>query len=505
MTETANKALVGNVADLPNTMAVPEAPPRRPSPYKSIGAPGIIVTGGFIHEGEKDSRLVGQRKFRTYSDLLCNVAIVAAGARAFLFLVAKPEWSVEPADDSAEAQRLADLVDEILHDMVTPFHQVVRRAALFRFYGFGLQEWTAKKRDDGSIGFLDVEPRAQSTIYRWDLDVHGNVVGVVQLAPQSMAEIYLHRQKLVYCVDDSMNDSPEGLGLFRHLAKAADRLARYELLEAWGYQTDIRGIPIVRAPLAELQALRDQGAEGIAAANAQLTPFRNLLSSHNKSDELGILIESETYRSTGEQQTPSSIRRFDFELLKGEAGPHAEIAAAIERLNREMARVLGVEHLLLGADSQGSHAMAQDKSQAFAELIDATIVDLRAQFEKDLLEPLWLLNGWDRDLMPTFRTSPLALTDIEETGKALVALATAGAPLMPNDPAVNKVRQLIGLPDAPEVDLSLTPPMPGVGMLPGQAEPISAEEQAKIDAGAAGQDDEEVTDEPEESGKDPKA
>jgi len=489
MTDQIQKVLGGSTP-APNVFTIQDAPTRMPPATRTVGAPGFVLTGGYLLENEKDPRVSGLRKFRLYSDILANTAIVGASLRAFIALVGKPEWTVVPADDSAEALELAEFAEEVLFkDMITHWPQVVRRAALYRFYGFGVQEWTAKKRDDGRIGLLDIEPRPQTTVHRWDCDQHGNVIGVVQMAPATQREIYLPRQKLLYLVDDAINDSPEGLGLFRHIVKDADKLLRLELIESWGFESDIRGIPIVRAPLKELREL------GTELEEAQLAPLRRILADHKRGPELGLMLESETFRSTGEGQTPSGVKRFDFELLRGDAGPHEEIAAAIERLNRQIARVMGTEHLLLGADSKGSHAMAQDKSQAFAELIDATLVDIRAQARKDLLEPVWDLNGLDRALMPTFRTSPLALSDVQETTEALVKMAQAGAPLMPNDPAVNKVRALIGLPDAPEVDLSLTAPLPGQGMLPGQAPPTPEE-----DMEGDGDEDQEVASEPEEKG-----
>lgn len=462
MTSTSKYARVAKafeqfltIDEFPDTSSIRNAPTAPVPPDVAVGAPGMVVYQGFLLSDEKDPRLHGQKKFALYSDILANTAIVGAGARFFLSLVGKADWSVEPADDSKEAQKYADLVEDMIHDMETPWHRVVRRAALFRFYGFGLQEWTAKMRDDGNIGIADVEARAQMTVWRWDCDMHGTVKGVVQLAPQNQREIYLPRKKLVYLVDDAMHDNPEGLGLFRHLVKAADKLAAFELLEARGYESDIRGIPVLRAPLAELRKAVTAGTIDAAQMQAQLKPLQDFMRGHVKSPSLAMLMESETFRSTGEQQTPSAIKKFDVELLRGDDGPHAPIAAAIERLNREIARVLGVEHLLLGADSKGSHAMAADKSQAFGEIVDSTLVEIRAAFEHDLLTRVWELNGWPEEMMPSFCTSPIQYRDIQSVTGALADLAKAGAPLGANDPAINQIRKIIGLADAPEQDPAL--------------------------------------------------
>jgi len=465
----------------PESTRVAYPKPTKPSAFRAVGAPGFVVVGGWLVDDERDALLQGSRKYVTYADVLANSTIVAAGVRYLLGLVGKPNWKVEPADDSPLAREYAEAVESMMHDMVTPWHRVVRRAAMFRLYGFSIQEWTAKRREDGLVGLLDVEPRAQRTIERWDVDLRGEVLGVVQRSPQDSREIYLPRQKLVYLVDDSINDNPEGLGLFRHLVKAARRLERLELMEAWGFESDLRGIPVVRAPL---DILQDLPAEDAAAIRQPLEAF---IRNHIKSPGMGLLLDSAPYKSIGDTQAPSSVPMYDVELLRGENGPHAEVAAAIERVNRELARVLGVEQLLLGADSRGSHALAVDKTQSFGLLVDSTLVELARSFEADLLEPLWRLNGWDRALIPTLKPDQVQYRDIEQVTGALRDLSQAGAPVMPGDPAVDEVRDLLGLSRPPAVDLSLG------GMPPAEPEPPAGEEP----------DDDAVPTEPEEAGEEP--
>ncbi len=450
---------MADTVDISRTLNLEE----KPKPFEQMGTPGTAVFGGYILENEKDDSLQGRQKFTTYSDILANTAIVAAGVRFFVNLVAKAGWKVEPKDDSAEAKKLAELVDDILHDMNTPWHRIVRRAAMFRFYGFSIQEWTAKRRDDGTIGFLDIEPRPQLTIEQWDTDMHGNVHGCVQRSPQDGYYHYLPRAKIVYLCDDSLHDSPEGLGLFRHIAKTARALERLELLESWGYETDLRGIPIARAPLSKIEQLVNEKKLTVQQAAALRAPFEAFIDKHAKNPSLGMLMDSAVYRSDGELKTPSGTPLWAVELLKGDSGPHEAVAAAIERKNREIARVLGVEQLLLGSDSKGSYALAEDKSQSFGMIVDSTLVEMRAQFKKDVLGPLWELNGWDKALMPELKTESIQYRDVQQIVAALEGLAKAGAPLTPNDPAVNEVRSQVGLTDAPEHDMSLAPaaPMPG--------------------------------------------
>lgn len=427
--------------------------PSRVTPTDTLGAPGTAIYGGYLVTREKSSELTGIKRYETFGEILANTSIVSAGVRFFLGMVAKARWSVEAADDSQAAQDMADMVDEIMHDMATPWHRIVRRAAGFILYGFSVQEWTAKKREDGTIGFLDIEPRAQLTIEQWDLDAAGTVLGVIQTDPQDGKRIYIPREKLVYLVDDALNDSPEGLGLLRHVVQLAKRIERYELLEGWGYETDLRGVPIARGPWADLEGRVQAGTLSRAQVNTLKQPFIDFVDSHNKNPELGMLLDSRTYQTTDERSTPSNVRQWDVELLQGSPTSAGDMHVALERLNREAARIFGVEHLLLGGDSGGAYALSKDKSQSFGMLVDSCLKELKESFKKDVLDRLWDLNGWDPELKPSFTIEQSQFRDLDVLGGLLEQLARAGAPLAPDDPAVNELREQAGLSAAPEMDL----------------------------------------------------
>ena len=98
----------------------PQVDKPRQRPFTEMGSPGTAVYGGFIVESESDATLSGRAKYLTYSNFLANTTIVSAGVRLFLNLIAKAEWRAEPRDDSEEAVRMAELVDDILEDMDTP-------------------------------------------------------------------------------------------------------------------------------------------------------------------------------------------------------------------------------------------------------------------------------------------------------------------------------------------------------------------------------------------------
>ena len=422
-----------------------------PTPYKSEGGPGVAVFGGYVDEAETNFKVAGREKYRTYTNLLANTSIVAASVRFFLNLCAKADWNVQAADESAEAVRIKEWFEKALHDMETPWHRVVRRAALYRYYGFSIQEWTAKKNEaDGSIGIKDVEARPQHTIEQWSVDDSGTVRGVIQRSAQTFKEIPLDRRRLIYILDDSITDSPEGLGLFRHVVESIERLREYEHLEGIGFETDLRGIPIGRAPIAELRKMVNSGQLSQDQMDLQLNAMRTFLTKHKKTANLSMLLDSKPYESTGDNRTPSGTSHWSIDLIKAGATSAPELAAAIQRLNREVARVLGTENILLGESGGGSLAMAKDKSDQFALVVDSTLKELSEGFNKDLVKPFMELNGWDMKYAPKLSPAKIQHRSIEEITAALKDMSAAGAVMGPDDPAINEIRRLLGL---SEIDL----------------------------------------------------
>ena len=429
---------------------------RRVTPTSTIGAPGTALFGGYVDEKEKNRRLVGVEKYRTYSQLLANTAIVAAGTRYFLNLTAKAKWTVEAVDDTPTAIEFKERVEDMMDGMETPWHRVVRRSAMYRFYGFSVQEWTAMRAEDGSLTMRDIAPRPQITIERWDSNENGVIEGMIQRSPQTQEEIYLPRGKTIYLVDDTLNDSPEGLGLFRHIVESVERLRRYEQLEGFGYEMDLAGIPIARAPLAELQEAVEAGEITKDELNLRLQPLKDFISKRIKNPALGMLLDSITYQSEDDESTPSNIKQWDMELLDSgnQSGTLQDaMARAIERLNQEIARVLGVEGLLLGSTNHGSQALSTDKSHNFALIVDSTNQEIAQQYDKDIIDVLWMLNGYPEEYKPRFKTESAQYRDTTQITTALREMALAGSPLTMGDPAINVVRELLGLPDQPEADL----------------------------------------------------
>lgn len=456
------------------------APPRV-SPMKTVGRSGTAVYGGFVDLKERNRKVVGAEKYVTASELLANVSIIAASMRFFTNLTGSVKWSVEPAEDMGEgkssdqAKLAAEFVEDLLDDMETSWRRIVRRTAMYRFYGFGIQEWTAKRRDDGLIGLLDIEPRPQHTIERWEVDLSGTVLGVWQRSPQDGEDIWLPRSKTLYLVDDTMTDSPEGLGFMRQLVEPGERIQEYLRLEGMGYSRDLRGIPIGRAPISEINDLVEAGQLDEAEAKKLIQGMEKFLQLQAKAEDTGLLIDSGTYQGVvADGETVSAVPKWAMELLNASGSSHADLGKALERLAYDCARIIGTESLLLGSGATGSRALSEDKSRNLYLNVNGTLADMAEGCTRDVLNPVWALNGIDPTLKPRLKTEDVAFKDVEAVAAALRDMATAGATLAPDDPVIDDVRDMLGVSRQPELTperLSFLMPDPAAD------DPAAAEEE----------------------------
>lgn len=417
------------------------------SPSKEVGGSGTPVFGGYISDGEKNPLLSPARRYETAADILANISVVAASVRYFLNLLAKPKWAVEPADDSAEAKAMAEFVESVMAELPVSWTRIIRRSGMYRFHGFSLQEWTTFKREDGRIGYVAIDTRPQHTIERWERNEDDEIIGVWQRLPQTGNEVPIDRWKLIYLVDDTLSDSPDGLGWFRHLVEPASRLKDYLILEKTGFERNLAGVPIGRAPITAINNSIKGGFMTKADGDAAIKGLEDFVKLEIKKKNTGLVLDSQHFEDvTSDGSKASAVAQWGIELLTGDSSGIAELGAAIQRINVEMARIIGTDNMFTGSDGSGSLALSKDKSTNLYLNVDSTLEEMAEQFDHDFIGPLWVLNGFDEKLKPKFKPEDVAFKDVEQVAAVLRDMALAGAILSPDDPAINDLRDMMGVP-----------------------------------------------------------
>lgn len=434
-----------------------------PGPTRPAGSDAVAIYGGFITNGERRRELVSTEKWKTYDNLTLNVAIIASAVNIWTQLGGSAKWTAEPNERGGKnAQRAADIVTEGLLDaqMSKPWRQVVRRQIMKKFRGFAMHEAIIRRRHDGKIIFGDIQHRPQWSVFRWDKpDEQTPWQGIEQLT-RSGRTFYIPRERLLYSVEDTLTDSPDGVGVLRQLAESARVLEVYRTLEGIGLQNDLRGMPVIKAPLGLIR--QNAISAGVAADDeTAISAYidgatkwaRDFLEGHSKTPDQGMLLPSDPFYSLDAAKSPSGVLQWSFDIVKGATSSMPEVGAAIARVTRDIAQVMCAEWLLLGsADAGGAYSMHADKTAMFGQVINSTLGDIADDAERDLAARLVALNGMDPETCtPRLVVEPIATGGVEYAAKTLMMLAQAG--LHPEDEAGNIIRSRMDLPPAPAVDL----------------------------------------------------
>lgn len=393
------------------------------------GGQSVINYGGYLQQEDLSPLLATrERRYRVYEDLLANTPIISVGIRYYQHMISGASWKFVPADGDSD-YRYAEMAREMLmRGTGRSWGNIIRQLSMFRAYGFAVLEWTYGRRG-GMYIYDGLDIRMQSTITRWHQDGRGRVMGVVQEIPNSGDESYIPRWKIVHLVDDGLLDSPEGYGIFRHLVDPGRRLQRYTYLEGIGFETDLRGIPIAYAPLRKLYQMVQQHTMDQATMDKLLHPLKAFLEGHERTTDLSIMLDSSPYSSTGDSQSISPIREWEMNLLTGSSTSFQENAAAIVRLNWELARILGVEQIMLGSTAQGSYALSKDQTERSYQVVNDALREIREAIADQLLEPIWMANGMPMEMMPSIEVSTVRYNDMETLSMLLEGLVAAGVRL----------------------------------------------------------------------------
>jgi len=418
------------------------------------GTTDVVAYAGFIASGERHGDLTGSRKWLTYSESY-NTPVVATGIRYFGNLLSGTEWHIEENKAGGKgARKGVDIVEQglIQTPMLRPWSSVVRKAAMYRLLGFSLHATSMRRRPDGMIVYSEIEHRPQHSIERWlRKDERAPFDAVIQRTRQSGLEIEIPLDECFYCVDDTLADSPDGVGLLRHVIEHVRRLAVLEKMEGSALVRDMGGTPLGRAPIAEIVA--QLGTSDAATVQTQIDAatlaLRTVMVNRNKTPEeaMYLLLDSSTYKNP--DGTPTAIAKWALEIVRSETANMGPTDIAIRRVELQIARVLGIEFALMGADSSGSYAMHDDKTSTFETNIQTTLNELGWFATMQLGRRLVARNGLDPDTCaPRLVAEPISTDAVETACRSLALITQAG--LMPDDPATDVLRGRLRLPPQPE-------------------------------------------------------
>jgi len=453
------------------------------------GKSSVEHAAGYLASREKNPKLANRKmRFKAFSEMFINTPVISASVAIFLQVIKKTEWQVTALEGNADSERYKEAIEEVMKKIECGWPQFTQTTAAHIYWGFSIQEWVLKRHEgSGVIGFKDIYPRSQHTIDRWDIDDHGEIKGVGQEDVNGGEELYIERRRMVYAVDNSMTDSPEGLGIFRKLYTTWRRLEDYLILEEIGFDTDLRGVPVAKVPLEELNLMVEENVISAERREEILDLYRGFLKNHNKKKSQGIMYDSEMY--SDRDGKVSGHPKYEIDLLKGDGSSvHADLQNAIKRERQNMVLVLSTSFILLGEDGAGSLSLSETKIDSFLFLVTSTLQYMAFVYERDIFKTLAELNGWDEDSLPEMKFEEPTTQDILELTDALRNLSTAFGPLPQEAGTLNEVLAMMGLQPIDDEFIVPFDPDLAAGVMPGQRE--AAELMVQEGKGGPGDDPE---------------
>ena len=409
-----------------------------------LGQGGTNTKDGTIRADEFLPDLKGKRAIRKFREMRDNDSTIGAIMYATEQVLRDVDYYVEPASDKLKAKKEADFVKSVLEDMEHSLDDHISEALSHLTFGFSIFEVVYKRRrgpqqrqaannskfSDGRLGVRKLASRAQWTIERFDVDkTTGDVLGVRQEQNYGSKSLFIPANKLLHYKTTNTNNDPSGRSILRNAYSAYTYLKNLQNIEAIAVERELHGVPVGRI---SAEYLSPDATSDQAALRSQMEKILRDL----KFNEQGYaLLPSDVYRDADGK--PTNQRIVDIELIASNGSRNIDINPIISRYQHDIARSVMAEFLMLGAGANGSYALSKSKTDLFLRSMESYINSIFDVLNKQLVEPLWHMNGLDFDLMPKICAGDVAPHDLRELGSYLRNLNGANIDLSDQDDIVN--------------------------------------------------------------------
>ncbi len=432
-----------------------------------IGVAGFEIVGGRIDEEFLDI-LRGRKKLQYYQEMQENDSIVGAILFATGMMLKRVGWRIAPGalgsnveEITEEQQWGATLFEGMLKDMEVPWADFVSDAISMLTFGFapfellfkirgGMDQTSPKYKslfNDGMVGIRKFAFRPQNTIDEWDIDEHGNVLGLYQNIPSGYVvknrkgdvqrRKYIPAKCLLNFIPGRCKGSPEGRSALRNAVVPYYYRKRMQEIEAQAAERELNGFPVVRIPN-KLLLSKDPTARALVAS------YKELARGLRYGTDTAVVAPSDTFRDA--QGNVSNQRIVEIELLTSGGSRDINLDRTINRYSQEIARTILADFILIGSGDKGSFSLSQSKVDLFQISIEGFLANLAAPINDTVIPIIWKLNGLPMETMPQVIPGKVKPENISDVADFIQKMVSSGV-ITPDPMLENVVRELGGLPD----------------------------------------------------------
>lgn len=424
-----------------------------PALLDEIGSTGIVRYGGFIDD-EFLPKLKGKKARATYREMADNDPVVGAFLLAVDLLMRRVSWALEPASTQPADLEVSDKLWGALHDMEDTWPDVVSSALTMLPFGFSWLEEVWKRRDgfkddmpatdqgpapaassrynDGLLGWRCLAPRAQETLYRWELTETGRVVAFVQQAAPNFQTKIIPAAKSLHFRTTAAKGNPEGRALLRSAYRPWFFKRRIEELEGIGVERDLAGLPMASVPERLLRTSAN------ASDQALLAKIKDMVRNVRRNEAEGLVFPL--------AYDPEGNVTYKFELLTSGGKRQFDTDAVVARYDQRIAMSALADVILLGHEKVGSNALGATKQEMFTSGLEAWLDQFVAEINDVAIPRFLRYNGIPEAAAPTLRYGSIEQVDLVELGGFINQVGTSGAPLWPNPALLDALLEAAGLP-----------------------------------------------------------
>ena len=415
--------------------------------FRELGVTGLSRDGGVVRD-EYLRELQGDRWLAVVREM-GNDPIVGAILFAVEMLLRRVQVSVQPADESAAAQELAQFVEECIGDMSTDWADTLAEILTMLPYGWAYMEIVYKQRGggvdapekrskytDGRIGWRKWSIRGQETRERWEFDDTGGVQGMWQRTDTSTVLIPIEKALLFRTTQRKSN--PEGRSVLRSAYRAWYFKRNVENIEGIGIERDLAGLPVAKVPPGVLAAETD-------GERAQLAAIKEIVTNIRRDEQEGVIWPLVRDDNGNEMYT--------LELLSAAGERQFDTGAIIQRYEQRIAMSVLADFILLGHEAVGSYALSATKASMFKSALQAWLTSIAGVINAHAIPRLLRLNGMDLTLAPVFSFGAVGDVDIETVITFVKEMGAAGMSFFPSPELENRLRGDVGLPPLSDEDL----------------------------------------------------
>lgn len=428
---------------------------RPPVPFTEIGLAGSR-TGRSLAPEEFLTELTGECGRRTYREMAENSPVIGAMRTAVKMLARRVQWAVEPSDTATE-EAAADgqaFLEEVRDDMAHTWSDFIDEALdSTTVYGWSYFELVFKRRlgperrtsaersqhTDGRIGLRKIALRPASTLAAWVWDEAGGIQGMRQRGAHHAAGKTIPIGKALHFVIGNRRH-PEGRSSLRNAYRPYFKEKHLDHAESVAIDRELNGLPVASIPSEYFSANATTDQQAIKTA------YEQMVRDVRFNEQAGLLLPSDRWRDS--DGNPTDHKLVELELLSANGTRAIDVDKVLRRLQHNIAMVWLADFVLLGMSNTGSWALSRSKVHLFATALEGWLQMFADTINRHLVPRLWALNNLPVNTMPRFVPAAVLPDDPEEVAAFVQSVSRAGINLMDPD-TENRLRQLIGLPDAP--------------------------------------------------------